>query len=172
MGRYPWRRLLQPLLESEALPQTVLKADAGVEVRLVGGDGLPVARAQVWLRTLLSEVEGYSRGNDDWQERGWFGLTDKGGRVRLSRRVEDAVEVFAYSPGFMPSEAATPDGRMAKVHLERGAPVTVRVCDPGGRTSRSGGDSRRGSAVDLRDDRRRGPGSRSSSVQTSLWLSG
>ncbi len=131
-GKVPVRRRLLPLLEDLVLPEAVLAADAGIEVRSEASDGSPLAGIQVRVRAMLGESGDYSRRNPYWQDRGWFGLTDEEGKVRLSRRAGDEVEVVAFAPGFMPSEGVRAKGRAATVRLEPGRPMTLRFVTPSG----------------------------------------
>jgi protocatechuate 3,4-dioxygenase beta subunit len=131
-GKVPVRRRLLPLLEDLVLPEAVLAADTGIEVRSEGSDGSPLAGIQVRVRALRGESGEYSRRNPDWQDRGWYGLTDEEGNVRLSRRADDEVEVAAFAPGFMPSERVRAKGRAATVRLEPGRPMTLRFVTPSG----------------------------------------
>jgi protocatechuate 3,4-dioxygenase beta subunit len=131
-GKVPLRRQLVPLLESGLLPQARLMEDAGVELRVVDSEGAPVAGAQAWISPLLDDMESHRRHRQAWEERGRFGLTDEEGRVRLSRRVDDSVEAFAYAEGFMPSRAVKVEGSPATIRLAQGQPQEIQFLTAAG----------------------------------------
>ncbi len=122
--KIPVRNHLTPLTESIDLPDAKLRADAGLEIRVVDPEGGPVRGAQVWTRSL--ERSAWGR-RTQWRERGQFGVTDENGRVRLARAAGESQRIRAWAAGFLVSEdGVTVDGDSGTVALRRGHPLSLR----------------------------------------------
>lgn len=127
-AKVPVRCRLIPLLEDEALPEAVLEADTGLEVRIEDDDGSPLAGAQVWIRLLQEEApRSRRRAPSRWAAAGRYGRTGEDGRVRLARKKGQKVRVHAFATGFMPAESADLDTASATLRLRSGKAVAVLV---------------------------------------------
>ncbi len=128
-GRVPLRCRLAPQLESETLPDAVLEADAGLDVRVEDGDGSPLAGAQVWAALIVDEEPRSRRGAprfvSPWRATGNYGRTGERGRVRLARKASQKYRLHSFATGFLPAVSTELSTASTTLRLEPGKPVTV-----------------------------------------------
>jgi hypothetical protein len=100
-GAVPVEIDLLPLVETQELPPcpTALVLDAGVEVRVVDGQGRPVPAARV-----VAEATARQESLDSWRPAVRRGETGVDGRLRLPRVRGERLKIRASAPGYPVAE--------------------------------------------------------------------
>ncbi len=135
-GLVPREIELQPLVEDTELPAVKLEKDAGLEVRVTGADGAPVAGARV--RTV--QPTRFSPGDSflpSWKTPVRAARTDARGIAVLPRGGRERVTVLAGVDGSVYAEQDSRSGSVA-LRLVSGPVRQVRVMDATGKKPAAG----------------------------------
>lgn len=112
-GRAAQRMRLEPLSGPAVLPDAVLSPARSVSVRVMDGDGSPIAGAMIYAVD-MSARQGAWRGGAQ------LAVSDAEGRAAISQSSDGALRLRAAAPGFLESADVEPGGGAARVVLERG----------------------------------------------------
>ena len=130
-GHVSMRNRLLPLVDVAVLPPVRLVPATTHVVVVKDPAGGAVAGAQVW-------AAGDQRWNagrrDGWSPTGRFVLSDQAGKAALPRATDEALQVYAYAPGFaLPKRQGAPAGRATtEIVLESGVSFDIVFENPQG----------------------------------------
>lgn len=136
-GKVPVRCRLAPLLENELLPDAVLEADAGFEIRVEDETGSPVPDAQVFLAHQRRERPRPRSMPSPWKLAGGYGRTGADGRLELPRRPDSKLRVYSFAEGLLPTGSPVLETGKTTLRLTRGRPVTIRLLTESGEPIRN-----------------------------------
>ena len=122
-GAVPFELDLVPLVETEDLPPftTAIAEDAGVEIRVVDGQGRPVPAARVVAQSSTSPET-----TDSWHRAIRRGETGPEGRLRLPRVRGERLKIRASAPGYPVTEIESGEEKVL-LRLSPALPRTVLV---------------------------------------------
>ncbi len=122
-GAVPFELDLVPLVETEDLPPftTAIAEDAGVEIRVVDGQGRPVPAARVVAQSSTSPES-----TDSWHRAIRRGETGPEGRLRLPRVRGERLKIRASAPGYPVTEIESGEEKVL-LRLSPALPRTVLV---------------------------------------------
>lgn len=128
-GFVPMEQTLEPMLEETELPTVRLERDAGLQVRVTGQDGRPLAGARV-------RVAGDEPGR--WLESPWriptrIALTDQAGLAVLPRASGERLNVRAGAAGHAPVGPREVSGGAMDLRLAAGRMRDLEVWNAAGR---------------------------------------
>lgn len=132
-GMVPQEMLLLPLLEETELPPVRLESDAGLEVRVAGPDGKPLAGARVQAG-LASGLPGRMGAEERWQTPERAALTDAKGVAVLPRNARERLLVRAGVEGRPFAEQKEVRSGSVSLRLASGTAREIQVMDAAGKS--------------------------------------
>jgi uncharacterized GH25 family protein len=128
-GFLPLEFPLTPLMEETELPDARLLPDAGLQIRVTGPGGQPLARA--WVRAESTRIA--FRPLETWGPPLRIAFTDANGSATLPRTREEVLTVRAAAPGYLPAEQKNVRGGSAALPLAAGRTRQIQVRDSQGK---------------------------------------
>jgi Carboxypeptidase regulatory-like domain len=130
-GYVPMEYPLFPLTEDTDVPTVELPRDSSLQIRVVTGNGSPVAGARV-LTTPFRPRDAYTPWKPSWEPAEQLGTTDVNGRLLLPGS-GDSLRIEAQAPGHLASIFSGTRSSRPEIRLSRATEQSVQVKDPKGR---------------------------------------
>jgi len=137
-GLLPQEILLTPLVEETELPSLKLERDAGLEVRVTGADGKPLAGARVRISDTSQPRRMGIRLGSAWSAPSRIALTDGKGLAVLPRGSGERLLVQAGAEGRPAAEQRDVRSGSASLRLPAGTTREIRVLDASGKKPEPG----------------------------------
>lgn len=129
-GYIPMERGPEAFVVDEQVAPVALVADAGVSVTVTDRDGSPLPGARVWFGRSDDTLDLWSHAHQGrWRPVYHPEIADDRGRVRLSRREGEILNLRAWAPGYLESPLAATNGQAVRFELSPGVLRTLEIRD-------------------------------------------